>query len=175
MSGRRNNIRTRPTRNVLSLVQTPIQSRSGLNRLRVSNHNRNIRGRFIRTAQSRNLFHPYTPASSPVLTPISPVRLILRFNNVSSYSPISNSDVSPLSNRGNSIIATPPHRVVSDLQLFGLDDESQVIDDFRLPIPTFDLSSVITSLSNNLFESEYAYEHVRLNNNDLEDFLNLSL
>ena len=78
MSGRRNHIRTRHTINVLSLVQTPIQSRSSINRLRVTNQNRNIRGRFIRTTRLRNLF---TPPSSPVLTPINPVRLILRFNN----------------------------------------------------------------------------------------------
>jgi len=177
MSGRRNSFRSCRTRNALPLVQTPIRRISSINRLRerAANQDRSNRGRFIRTARSRNLFATPTPVSSPISTPINPVRLILRFNNVSSYSPISNTNMSPVIDPVNNIIETPSHRAVSNLELFGLQDESPVIDSIRFPISTFDLDREIININTNLFESDYVYDHLRLNDLDLDNFDDLSL
>jgi len=163
MSGRRNRTRVRSE---LSLIQTPIRHRLNRNGLRERVTRRDFRGRFLRSS-TRSL---------SISSPINPVRLILRFNNVTTNSPIYTNPGSPI-NTENNIINTPPHRVVSNEQIFGIQDEEPIINDFDLllPIPTFDLSREISSLNNRLFESEYAYNHVRLNNYDLEDFINLSI
>jgi len=154
MSGRRNRTRTR---NELSLVQTPIRHRLNINGLRERVRRRDFRGRFLRSS-TRSL---------SVSSPINPVRLILQFNNVTTNSPIYTNPGSPFNNTENNIINTPPYRTVSNEQ----------INDFDLlfPNPTFDLSREIVYLNNNLFESEYVYNHERLNNYDLEDFNNLSI
>ena len=154
MSGRRNRTRTR---NELSLVQTPIRHRLNINGLRERVRRRDFRGRFLRSS-TRSL---------SVSSPINPVRLILQFNNVTTNSPIYTNPGSPFNNTENNIINTPPYQTVSNEQ----------INDFDLlfPNPTFDLSREIVYLNNNLFESEYVYNHERLNNYDLEDFNNLSI
>jgi hypothetical protein len=175
MSGRRNHFRSCRVRNVLPLVQTPVRARSSITTLRdrVANQNRNIRGRFVRTLRSRNSFVPSTPAPSPNLSPINPVRLILRFNRVSLYSPISSIPISPGINPITNIINTPPHRAISDLELFGLQNEDPVIDNIRIPV--LNLDRVSEYLNTNLFESEYAYNPIRLNDSDLDNFNDLSL
>ena len=175
MSGRRNQFRSSRVVNVLPLIQTPVRTRSSIIALRnrVANQNRNIRGRFVRTTGSRNSFVPSTPAPSPNLSPINPVRLILRFNNVSSYSPISRTPISPGINNRTNIIETPPHRAITNQQLLGLQNENLLIDSIRLPI--FELDRISEYLNTNLFESEYAYNDIRLSDSDLDNFNELSL